>query len=310
MTNASETASASRVRTAGAWPWLLCGVGVACLSGALAWRFAPRPGHPGEPLGMSATPDAGPPCGGEPAEGLPAVTAPVSPGLRATADTSLSADARLRPLVDGSVAEVSSAADIALMRRILLDVREGDTLRNEAANLLQRSGVSELAADLRAVLANPAERERFRSFAAQHLGIVWLAGGGRDEDLRAALRELLADRHVAVRREALLALARGGDAAVGPRLAAILAGEEGGGMRDLACRIAADLDRRDLLPDIRPLAGTAAGDPVVQAAALRALVALEDPAAPELCRAALASPESKVSAAATAGLRVLEEDGR
>ncbi len=291
----------------GPWPWVVCGIGIGCLLGALAWRFAPRPERPMQSLSTPATPDEGSPRNGEPAVELPVVSAPVSPGLRATADISLPADVRLRPLVDGSVAEIQSGPDVTLIRRILLDVREGDTLRNEAANLLHRSGVPGLAADLRTVLANPAERERFRSFAAQHLGIVWLAGDGSDDALRGALRGLLDDRHTAVRREALLALSRGGEAAVGAQIEAILetpAGDDD--MRDLACRIAADRGRDDLLPAIRPLAGDAMTDPVVRAAALRSLVALGDPAAAGLCREAASSGDRQVAAAAAACLRVLE----
>ena len=145
---------------------------------------------------------------------LPVVVSPVSPELRVVSDRSQPDHDRLRPLVDGSVATLNPA-DVALLRRVLRDATDEDTVRNEAANHLRANGTAEVADDCSAVLAQAGELPRFRSFAAQHLGIAWLdarsADAARAGVLRPRLVSLLSDRDMEVRREALLALVRGGD---------------------------------------------------------------------------------------------------
>jgi len=94
----------------------------------------------------------------------------------------------------------------------LLDPQKDDTKRNEVANSLRESGYKGLTEDLITVLDNPDEKARFRSFAVQHLYNNYAdAGESEKQKIREVLYKSLKDRHVKVRREALLALVRIGD---------------------------------------------------------------------------------------------------
>jgi len=287
---------------------LIALLGVGALALALVLRLTAPAGTPSEPVGPAE--GAGPaPVGRRPVEpdpfvGVPAVDAPVHVKLRAVADLELPAHERLKPLVDGGLPLVSEPQDVALVRRILRDPREGDTIRNEAANLLYRSEVSELADDLKAVLVHPLERERFRSFAAQHLGVIWLGGGAEDPALRDDLRRLLTDRHPAVRREALWPLAQGNDPLAVDTAVKLLSDPGAGGMHDLCCRIAALKGLEDLLPRIRELAAEA--EEVPRSAALHALAALGGAAEKSLIARAVDDENPRVAAAARAALTALD----
>jgi len=185
---------------------------------------------------------------------IPVVSAPVSDVLRVVADRSQTEDARLQPLVDGNLPLISEAQDIALIRRILRDPSEGDTLRNEAANLLNRSEVGALASDLIRVLDQDGEQARFRSFAAQHLGVLWNQEGSRREgETYGRLLACLNDRHIEVQREAILALARGNEPSIPDRVATIVTDGQPLALVDLACRIAAENNLLGNLPAIRSL---------------------------------------------------------
>jgi HEAT repeat protein len=242
----------------------------------------------------------------DPLAGLPAVMAPVSTDLHLVADRTRDELVRLRPLTDGSVQEVHAPQDVVLIRRILRDPGEGDTIRNEAANLLGRSQVPELVGDLEAVLAHPAEQERFRSFAMQHLGVHWNGRGSPVGDaVQVRLRAGLDDRHVAVRREALLALARGQDALVPARVAALLSDPMATAEQDLAARVAAECKMQELLPALRPL--LAAGcDAVVRIAAMEAVARLGDTESLPALHAAEGDANPRVAAAAAQALAALE----
>lgn len=63
----------------------------------------------------------------------------------------------------------------AAVRFLLSDHREALPLRNEAANLLRRSGDAQLDDELTAILADEHELEDIRSYAAQHLGVSYSA---------------------------------------------------------------------------------------------------------------------------------------
>jgi hypothetical protein len=209
---------------------------------------------------------------GVPAPDLPPISVPLGPALRVVADRELPELDRLRPLVDGTLAVVTEPQDLLALRRILRDPAEGDTLRNECANALYRNEAPELAADLGAVLADRRNGARFRSFAAQHLGVLFEADPGRAE-LRAELLACLEDDEVVLRREALWPLCRQGDALALARAEAWLQDPAAVGIHDLCCRIAAEIGRRDWVPRIRSLAANA--DPVIASAARQALATLE-----------------------------------
>lgn len=285
--------------------------GIAALAAAL-WRSggaAPEAPPAGGPL-ASAPAAPAPDAGRRPAAGaaqVAPVVAPVSPALRPVADRGLAQRDRLRPLVDGSLTSVAQASDIALLRNVLRDPADDDTIRNEAANLLRASACADLADDLRAVLAEPREQARFRSFAAQHLGVLLLdarrAGAAEADVLRRDLTAALRDRHVEVRREALLALSRGGAADALAEVERLIAADGGAPMHDLCVRIAAEQGWRELLPRIRAFA--VAGDPVVRVAALSALGAMRDAQSRALLDAASADGDRHVAGAARAALAML-----
>lgn len=103
--------------------------------------------------------------------------------------------------------EVKEARDLQALEVVLRDYQDDDTVRNEVASLLRRSHYAGLPDALIAVLENPAEGPRFRSFSVQHLGalVADAATEGRGK-IGTRLRTALLDRHLAVRREALLVL--------------------------------------------------------------------------------------------------------
>lgn len=242
----------------------------------------------------------------DPLAGVPQVTKPVSSALQITADRTRDDTARLQALVDGGLPQIDQAQDIALMRRILRDPSEGDTIRNEAANLLGRSEAPDLVADLQAVLAHPAEEERFRSFAMQHLGVHWNQHGSpHGAPDHAALRTGLSDRHVAVRREALLALSRGGDVTVPDHVTRLLADPAAAGEHDLAIRLAADLRMTDLLPTLRTML---VGDrpETIRIAALDAVARLHDASSRPVLLVAQDDKNPRVAAAGRQALTTLD----
>ncbi len=158
------------------------------------------------------------------------------------------------------------------MRYVLRDPQDDDAVRNEAANLLRRSDDAGLTDDLINVLKNPAEGPRFRSFCIQHL---WQqlekAGADEREKIVTVLHQSLSDRHVEVRREALLALVRMCDQKGQETAAAWLTapGPEADAVRDLAIRCVQELDLREYMPEIRK--HIRASNEVVRIAAIVAL---------------------------------------
>ncbi|MCY3019445.1 MAG: HEAT repeat domain-containing protein [Planctomycetota bacterium] len=111
--------------------------------------------------------------------------------------------------MNSGIPKVLHPEDYPLLVAVLTDPTDDDTARNEVANLLQRSKYPGLADALCKVLDNPEEKPRFRSFAAQHLGLLAASDdAAQGEKAVAKLHACLADRDVPVRREALLALVR------------------------------------------------------------------------------------------------------
>jgi HEAT repeat protein len=286
---------------------VVCSTGIAFLLTSIWWRMHSRREQPDRlpvPPTPPSTPSKPPTTEPGPFAGVPRVTQPVSPELRLVADRSQPEDTRLKPLVDGTVVLVKAPQDVALIRRILRDPAEGDTIRNEAANLLNRSEVPELVSDLQAVLEHPAEQARFRSFAAQHLGVLWRQGDGKDEKLRDALRSLLTDRHVEVRREALWPLAQEMDPFALAVAAQSMVDPAATGMHDLCCRIAALCRLTDLTPAIRRLAAEA--EEVPRIAAILALAELGDAGSRPLVERAISDANPRIAAAAKRALAVLD----
>jgi HEAT repeat protein len=232
--------------------------------------------------------------------------------LRIVADRTQQDEHRLKPLVDGSVTALTPS-DILLLRRILRDASDEDTIRNEAANHLRANQVVDLADDCSAVLAQAGERPRFRSFAAQHLGIAWLDACAQKAAQKAIalqprLIALLTDRDVEVRREALLALVRGGDAAGLAESARLLASDDASdpvvpAMRDLALRIAGETKQAASIPRVRVFLTHA--DTTVRAAAILALGKLGDRESRAAIEAATKDKNLMVAGAAKSALEAI-----
>lgn len=206
---------------------------------------------------------------------------------------------------------VSKDVDLASLSKVLMDTGDHDTVRNEVANLLRRSKYTGFTDTLLAVLDNPAEKPRFRSFAVQHLWQQLDGAGREDQDrIRAKMHELIADRHIEVRREALLALVRmrdpvGRTTAVGWLTAKEPSAES---TRDLAIRCVYDLGLREQMPVIRPFAR----DPneVTRIAAIVALSQWGDEESREAFRAAADSSSIRLQRAGKAALERLDQQAR
>ncbi len=104
-------------------------------------------------------------------------------------------------------------------------------------------------------LYNPKEGERFRSFCVQHLyGNYEGADTDEKEIISEALHSCLTDRHVKVRREALLALHRLKEPIAREVALKWLHDEKADRVRDAAIRIVREQEIREEIPTIRKLA--------------------------------------------------------
>jgi HEAT repeat protein len=142
--------------------------------------------------------------------------------------------------ITSSIPRIRRDEDIPAVVSVLLDAKDDDTVRNEAVSLLRRSGYPRLTDDLVKVLNNPDEGPRFRAFCVQHLWQNGRSAGPEElERITAELLPALGDRHLPVRREALLALVRlrdpkGEETAVEWLVTADV--EKADGLRDAAIR--------------------------------------------------------------------------
>jgi HEAT repeat protein len=202
--------------------------------------------------------------------------------------------------------------DIAWVLYVLRDSSDLDAIRNEAANLLRRSKVKNLEDHFYAILKNPAEKERFTSYAIQHLGDMmteYRDGTANDSMARAAtirkqLSAALTDPRLMVRSEALLALTRERD----PTAVAIIrkgltepAGDQG---QDLLIRCAKEANLTDLIPAIRPLAYSE--NQVVRIAAVNVLAQWKDEASRPAFEEASRSTIQRIQRAGDLALRLLD----
>jgi len=281
--------------------------------GFLALRTRPQnggasPQTPERPVVQNPTPadvKAPQPAPGSVKPNAPALTAPE---LAAVLDRSRPFDERVKGLAGGAVTEVKDSRDQEALAGILGDPTEDDTVRHEIANLLFRSGYAQLEPCLAKVLENPAEKERFRSWAVQHLGNLLLDSRfpADRQALAGRLRALLTDPQIKVRREALLALVRHDDPAVLKKLPEMIADTAPGAdaMRDLAIRCAYDKKMKESLPAIRAQARSA--DEPVRIAAMNALSQWGDEESRPAFEAALASGSVRLQRAGKAAIGRLD----
>jgi hypothetical protein len=181
---------------------------------------------------------------------VPAYVRPVvvTPGLASLVDRSLPFEERVRGLTSGQVTEVKDGRDLEALAQLLGDPAEDDTVRHEIASLLSRSGYAPLEARLFKIVENPAEQERFRSWAVQHLGQSLNDAHYPGDRLVLAdrLRGLLTDRHRYVQRMAIQALVQHNDPAVLVKVREMISdpAPEADAMRDMAMRCALEKNWR------------------------------------------------------------------
>jgi HEAT repeat protein len=182
--------------------------------------------------------------------------------LQKLVNRSLPANERLDAEMVSRYPRVEHAEDYPALLGVLADTEDDDTVRHEVANLLTRSEYPGLAEALMGVLRAQDEGARFRAFATQHLGGLLDRKGTPLLDATAAakvteyLHELLEDRDVEVRREALWALTEQQDTKAQRRALEILrgTGKDAPALHYLAIRVLHKFDRSDLIPEIRPFA--------------------------------------------------------
>jgi HEAT repeat protein len=156
--------------------------------------------------------------------------------------------------ISARIPSVAHGPEMDAVVAVLLNVADDDTVRNEAANLLARSNCPQLTDTLIKVLNNPQEKPRFRAFATQHLGgQLATANSGVRSRVDSKLHQLLDDKDVEVRREALFALVEHRDQAAIQKAIACLndPSPAGDATRDLAIRCVQEQGLRKHLPTVR-----------------------------------------------------------
>ena len=189
-------------------------------------------------------------------------------------------------------------------RLILLNVSASDVDRNSAINTLSRLHHGNLESDLIDILHRKNERERFRAFAAQHLGSIAVDKGTSPEDRQVAERELeylLKDTDRSVRREAFGALSRLRNLLAMDIIKDGLVNNAWSSDRDLMIECLFEQGSMDRMSEIRPFLKDK--DPVVRIAALHVLGEWRDQESRATFEEAAASDVQRVN---RAGRRALE----
>jgi hypothetical protein len=165
-------------------------------------------------------------------------------------------DHRLSADFPALVPTVHGDAEIAAVVALVYDRNEGDTERHQGVELLRRSRYAALDDLCWTLVQSPDERERFRAFLTQYIGLGCMAeiSEPRQALIVDRLRILLDDRHRAVRRQALHSLVRVEDEFAAAIVHAGLDDPKWRDCRDLIMQCAHALDDRLLIPAIRPLA--------------------------------------------------------
>ena len=207
------------------------------------------------------------------------------------------------------VPRIETADEIAAIVYVMEDWTEDHAIRNEAMNLLARSNYEPFTMRLVALIDRPFEQERMRAFFVQHLGTSLLQiTDHRQGRIRERLREALRDRHLAVRREAVGALAEARDPLVVAALERGVGTSEWDGMYDLAIYLCHQLDLKQHMAAIR--AQATAADQQTRIAALYVLGQWRDQESRPAMEAAAASAVFQVRRAGEMALARLQETPR
>jgi hypothetical protein len=234
--------------------WLSAGVAVAAGAAIhLIDRAGPRSADTGTPRSQ---------------KNIPAIDQVISPTVPRTPSFIATDNAALAAFLDKDCAHRLSAdfpalvptvhgdAEIAAVVALVCDRSEGDTERHQGVELLRRSRYAALDDLCWTLVQSPDERERFRAFLTQYVGLGCMAENSepRKRVIVDRLRTLLEDRHRAVRREALHSLVRVEDDVAAAIVHTGLDDPKWRDCRDLIMQCAYALDDRQLIPAIRPIA--------------------------------------------------------
>lgn len=210
------------------------------------------------------------------------------------------------------IPRLTTVEEMSAVAALAKNPQEADVIRHQAIEMLRRSEYAGLTTLLIVLIDAPEERERFRSFVAQHLGmlvepdVITFVGDADRIRAKERLVALLNDRHAAVRREALLALARVRDEQAITIVRTGLDDPAWHEARDLIVRCAGELDQRALIPRIRPLAFDDNAE--IRIAALNALGSWRDAPSIAAFREARQSGIVRVQNAGAAALRRWESE--
>ena len=228
--------------------------------------------------------------------------------LRKLVDRRCSTEERVYGSTTGAILDVKDERDLKALVQVFSDSEEDDTVRHEIANVLFQSEFAGLDACLIKILENPAEKSLFRAWAVQHLGKVLASSqpGEAATALTERIRVLLTDRHIEVRRQALQALVKRGDAKTLEQVVTWLKteGPEGDAMRDLAIHCAQENDLRAQIPTIR-LYSRSTND-IIRIAALVALSQWGDEESRPAIEEAATSPVVRLQHCGQAALKRLD----
>jgi hypothetical protein len=235
---------------------------------------------------------------------------PENPALRIFVDKA--AAPRFGGDFEARVPTINDPADIAWIVYVLRDATDLDAVRNEAANLLRRSHIAGVDQHLLAVLLSAREKERFQSYAVQHLGDLMreYRDGTVAEDIsrartiQTALVAALKNPHFMVRSEAVMALARERDPHAADIIRTGLNDPHWSQGQDLLIRCAKEAELTDLIPTIRPLAY--ATNDVVRIAAVNVLAQWRDEVSRPAFEEASRSSVPRLQRAGTLAISLLD----
>lgn len=213
---------------------------------------------------------------------------------------------RVTPDLNERIPMVTDADQIAAVVEMLKEATEEDTVRNEAMNLLRRSGYPKLADVLLSILDQAGEKERFRSFIVQHLGheLEVVSDSASKDRISSRLRIALDDAHSSVRRQALMTLADMKDPLAEKLVVSGIEDPAWVGMRDLIIRLQLERGHKESISVIRSLVNDA--DEATSIAAIHALGVWRDEPSRSALEAAAHADQERTRRAAVAALRSLD----
>jgi hypothetical protein len=207
------------------------------------------------------------------------------------------------------VPRIEAPGEFAAVVYVMEDWNEDHAIRNEAMNLLWRSQDEPFAVRVLALLDRPFESERMRAFLCSTWALFYHKRPTPSADASAMrLVAAVRDRHLAVRREAVSALAEIRDPTVSAALERGPETAEWDGMHDLAIHLCHRLNLRQHVVAIRALA--LANDQEVRIAALYVLGQWRDQESRRMMEAAATSSVFSLRRAGEMALTRLAEPPR